>query len=113
MAQTYYLDTSANASAAIDVYLEDTEGGYYLYTMIGNTKTYINMVVSGTHVNGAYEATASTVYTFDTESYTLVADVTVEGETAAYWFGTRNDKTYTTVGPCKTEYAGFYCQLYA
>ena len=109
MAQTYYLATTTDANAAIDVYLEDTEGGYYLYTLSGSTKTYINMVVSGTHVNGAYEAAASTVYTFDTESYTLIADV----DGVPYWFGTRNDKTYTTVGPCKTEYEGFYCQLYA
>ena len=105
----YYMATTTDAAAAIDVYLEDTEGGYYLYTLSGSTKTYINMVVSGTHVNGAYEAAASTVYTFDTENYTLIAEV----DGAPYWFGTRNDKTYTTVGPCKTEYAGFFCQLYA
>ena len=109
MAQTYYLDTTADVAAAIDVYLEETDGGYYLYTQDDKgTKTYINMVVSGTHVNGEYGATASTVYTFDTDSYTLIATV----NDAPYWFGTRNDKTYTTVGPCKTEYEGFYCQLY-
>ena len=56
----YYMDTTTNADSAIDVYLEQTTGGYYLYTMKGSTKTYINMVVSGTHVNGAYEASAST-----------------------------------------------------
>ena len=76
--------------------------------MVEGVKTYINMVVSGTHVNGAYEATASTVYTYDATSKTIIA--TVDG--APYWFGTRNDKTYTTVGPVKTEYNGFYCQFY-
>jgi len=30
----------------------------------------------------------------------------------SYWFGTRNDKDYDTVGPVKTEYNGFYCQFY-
>ena len=104
----YYMATSANAAEAIDVYLEATTGGYYLYTIIDGTKTYINMVVSGTHVNGAYEATASTVYTFDAESKTVIANV----NDADYWFGTRNDKTYTTVGPCATSYNGFYCQFY-
>ena len=104
----YYMATTANVAAAIDVYLEETEGGFYLYTMVGGTKTYINMVVSGTHVNGAYEVAASTVYTYDAESETLVA--TVDGN--LYWFGTRNDNTYTTVGPCKTSYNGFYCKLY-
>ena len=105
----FYMATSSNANEAIDVYLEETEGGYYLYTLSGETKTYINMVVNDTHVNGAYEATASTVYTFDAESKTLIATV----NDTPYWFGTRNDKTYTTVGPCATSYNGFYCQFYA
>ena len=104
----YYMATSSNVSDAIDVYLEETDGGYYLYTMDGNTKTYINMVVSGTHVNGAYEAAASTVYTYDAEAKTVIAVV----NDADYWFGTRNDKNYTTVGPCKVEYEGFYCEFY-
>ena len=104
----YYMDTTTDASTSIDVYLEQTSGGYYLYTNIGGTKTYINMVVSGTHVNGAYEATASTVYRYDAESKTLIADVNGKD----YWFGTRNDKTYTTVGPCATSYNGFYCCFY-
>ena len=104
----YYMATGTDVAAAIDVYLENAEGGYYMYTIVDGAKTYINMVVSGTHVNGAYEAAASTVYTFDATAGTVIAEV----DGAPYWFGTRNDKTYTTVGPCKTEYAGFYCQFY-
>lgn len=105
----YYMATTTDASQAINVYLEKTEGGYYLYTLDGETKLYINMVVNDTHVNGAYEATASTVYTYNAESKTIIA--VVNGTN--YWFGTRNDKTYTTVGPVKVEYNGFYCQFYA
>ena len=106
----FYMATGTDATAAIDVYLENAEGGYYCYAMVNGVKTYINMVVSddGLHVNGAYAATASTVYTFDATAKTIVAEV----DGAPYWFGTRNDKNYTTVGPCKTEYAGFYCQFY-
>ena len=104
----YYMATSENTAEAIDVYLEETTGGYYLYTMDGETKLYINMVVSGTHVNGAYEAAAATVYTYDADAKTLKADVNEK----PYWFGTRNDKTYLTVGPCAVEYNGFYCQFY-
>ena len=106
----YYMATTTDINEAIDVYLEETEGGYHLYTMVDGAKTYINMVVSGTHVNGAYEAAASTVYTL--KNGTLVATVEVEGEAAEYWFGTRNDKQYTTMGPCKTSYEGFYGQFY-
>lgn len=104
----YYMDTTTDADSAIDVYLEPTTGGFYLYTLNGSAKTYINMVVSGTHVNGAYEAAASTVYRYDETSKTLISEVGGKD----YWFGTRNDKTYTTVGPCATSYNGFYCQFY-
>jgi len=114
MAQTYYLATGTDAAAAIDVYLEETDGGYYLYAIVDGAKTYINMVISTTHVNGAYSATASTVYTYDADAKTVIAMMQPDGaeEPAAYWFGTRNDKNYTTVGPCAVEYAGFYCQFY-
>ena len=104
----YYMDSSNDPNAAIDVYLEETTGGYYLYTLENGAKLYINMVVSGTHVNGAYEATASTIYRYDATSKTLIAVV----NDTDYWFGTRNDNTYTTVGPCATSYNGFYCQFY-
>lgn len=106
---SYYMATSSSSSAAIDVYLEETDGGFYLYAMVNGSKLYINMVVNGTHVNGAYEATAKTVYTYDATAQTVIAEV----DGAPYWFGTRNDKSYTTVGPCKTEYEGFYCKFYA
>lgn len=105
----YYMNTVTDVAAAVDVYLEEVEGGYNLYTMVDGAKKYINMVVSGTHVNGKFEDAATTVYTFDAEAKTLISIV----NDAPYWMGTRNDKTYTTVGPVKTEYNGFYCQLYA
>jgi len=111
----YYMATTTDASAAINVYLEATEGGYYLYTDYSGSKQYINMVISTTHVNGAYEATAKTVYTWDANAKTLVANMQPEGKDAAepYWFGTRSDKSYNTVGPCAVSFNGFYCQFYA
>ena len=105
---SYYMATTSVADEAVDVYVEETESGYYLYTYINTVKHYINMVISNGHVNGAFEATASTVYTFDAEKNTLVATV----NDGLYRFGTRNDKEFTTVGPVLVEYNGFYCQLY-
>lgn len=102
----YYMATTSSISSAIDVYLEETTGGYYLYTLSGSTKNYINMVVSGSYVNGAYSTTASTVYTYDSALQTLVATV----NSRTYWFGTRNDKSYTTAGPC--YYNAFVCHFY-
>ena len=104
----YYMATTSVADEAVDVYVEETESGYYLYTYINTVKHYINMVISNGHVNGAFEVTASTVYTFDAEKNTLVATV----NDGLYRFGTRNDKEFTTVGPVLVEYNGFYCQLY-
>ena len=109
MHSTYYLATTEDVNAALDVYLEETNGGYHLYCMIGGAKTYINFIVSDTHVNGKYETKATTVYRFDTEHKTLIAKVNGED----YWLATRNDNTYTSMGPCKVSYAGFYGQFYA
>ena len=39
----YYLATTDDAQLATDVYLEQVSGGYNLYFMNGNTKTYINI----------------------------------------------------------------------
>ncbi len=109
----FYMITTTNADEAIDVYLEEVSGGYHLYCTIGGTKTYINATrVTGTdgkeHVNGTYDAAASTVYTYDSTLKTLVVTL---GD-ATYAFGTRSDKTYTTVGPCDISKDNFICQFY-
>lgn len=50
--QDYYLDTVAVEASAINVYAEMSGDGFYLYFMKGgSTKTYITIVLSGTHVN--------------------------------------------------------------
>ena len=40
----YYLATSDNTDDAVDMYLEAVEGGYRMYFMAGETKTYIDIV---------------------------------------------------------------------
>ncbi len=105
----YYLGTKDAQASAVKVYIEATDGGYHLYFMVGETKTYINFVVSGTHINGALEAAASTVYVYDETLKTLKA--TVDGND--YILGTRNDKTYTTIGPVKVSNNPFYAQFVA
>ena len=114
----FYMATTENAAEAIDVYLEETTGGFYFYTMSGTTKTYINAVVNeaGTHINGAYEATAKTVYTLDATLKTIVTAITGTADAAkdgAYAFGTRNDKNYTTMGPVYADATkSFIAQFY-
>ena len=105
----YYMATTTDMALGADVYLETADGGYYMYCMVGETKSYINMVQKDAYVNAKFEATPSTVYTYNSTSKTVIAVVA----DAEYWHGTRNDNTYTTLGPCKVEYAGFYGQFYA
>lgn len=106
---SYYMGTTTDVNAAADVYLEAADGGYYLYAVVNGAKKYINMVVNGTYVNAEFENKASTVYTYDAAKKTVVATV----NDALYWHGTRNDNTYTTIGPVKVEYNGFYAKFYA
>lgn len=100
----YYMATTEDKAAAVDVFVEETTGGYYFYCMVGGTKTYINMVQSGNYTNAKYEAAPTTVYTYDETLKTLVG--TVEGKT--FIFGTKSDKTYTTIGPMATDASCFY-----
>ena len=110
----FYMNTTTDATKAVDVYLEAADNGYYLYAIVGEAKQYINFVSATgtdgkTHINAKYEATPSTVYTYNTEKKTVTT--LIDGE--EYWLGTRNDNTYTTVGPVKVSYNGFYNQFYA
>ncbi len=107
----YYMATTEDSGSAVDVYLEETSGGYYLYAMIGGAKKYMNMEVSGTHVNAVYRDTATSVYTYDTAKKTLVTKVEKEGEQLEYAFGTYD--SYTTIGTSKTSYEdNYFCHFY-
>lgn len=97
-----------HASASSDEILYTKKGGYNLYTIVDGVKTYVNMVQDGSYVNGVYTTAAPTLYTYDSANNTFLADINSE----EYRFGTRNDKTYTTVGPVKSSYNPFTCNLY-
>ena len=105
----YYMATTTEATAAANVFVEETAGGYYLYCVVGGTKLYINMVKSGTYVNAKFEDTASTLYTYDEALKTVKADI----EGTAYIFGTKADGTYETIGPMKADSGCFYAQFVA
>ena len=93
----YYMATTEDVAKAVNVYVEETEGGYYMYYKMADTgaKKYINMVVSGSYVNAKFEDTASTVYVYDEGLKTLKASVNDK----FYVHGTQSTGTYTTLGP--------------
>ncbi len=86
----YYLGTTEDKNAAVNVYIEETEGGYHLYFLTNGEKQYINFILSGTHVNPAIESTPTTVYTYDANLGTLTAPF--NGGT--WLFGTSASGTY-------------------
>ena len=99
----YYLSSTTESAKGVDAYLVAVDGGYNLkiVTAAGETK-YINIVLSGTYVNSLIQDTATTVYTFNTEFNTLVANVN-----GADWL-IATDKTFDTVSAKKTTYTGLY-----
>ncbi len=105
MVNTYYFATTDTVADALDFYLEQTEGGYYLYCTM-EQKTYVNIVTSDTYVNVKYQITASTVYTIDSETGELRTTV----NDTAYTIGTYG--TYTSVSPVKAS-ENIHCNFYA
>lgn len=111
----YYAATTEDVAAAAKVELIEVTGGYNLKaTLADGTVKYVNAAVSGTHVNVSFGDTASSVYTFNTEYKTLVTKATVEGVEGEYSMGTRNDKSYNTVGFNAAKYlaTNFVCNFY-
>ncbi len=95
-----YLATTTNAAAAVDVFVETVEGGYRLYFMAGETKTYIDIYEYKEGKAGIRLTTEPTaVYTWNEELHILVA-ANVAGEDR--YLGTYN--TYNTISASSTSY---------
>ena len=106
---SYYLATSENVANGANFYVEAAEGGYYLYFLgADSAKTYLNVVVNGTHINAVYGAEPVSVYVWDADLKTL--KTTLDG--TEYIIGTSATQTYTTLQPAKTE-GNFYAQFVA
>ncbi len=95
-----YLATTENAIAAEDVYVETVDGGYRLYFMAGETKTYIDIYEYKEGKAGIRLTTEPTaVCTWNEELHILVA-ANVAGEDR--YLGTYN--TYNTISASSTSY---------
>lgn len=110
----YYLDSTENYAEAVDVTVEATTGGYYLYFMNGTTKTYIEIYVTDTgYVNMRLVETPTTVYTWNAEHKTFTAKLTVKGAEVDHFISTY--KEYTTFSGSDLKYisTSFAAHLYA
>ena len=94
----YYGATDTNYDNGVDVYVEETSGGYYMYfTNAGGQKQYINLVISGTYYNFTFAASPTSVYTWDAARNTM--KTTLSGEVC--YIGTYG--SYVTMGVLKTS----------
>ena len=110
----FYYATTEDASAATDVILVETEGGFHLTMKDGTATKYLNVVREmGTdgkeHNNVKIEELASSVWTFNTEFNTLT---TVLSDGKTYYLGTSN--THQTISASSIDKAptSFVSHLY-
>ena len=98
----YYYATTETESEMVDVYLEETTGGYHIYFMNGDTKTYLDVIPrsnDATKTNVVFQTSGEhSVYTLNTEFKYVVT--TVNG--TDWYLGTYN--ALKTVSASKTSY---------
>ena len=97
----YYMASSESPFDAVDVYVEEVEGGLRAYFMDGDTKTYIDLVLREGYTDKAnivLTTEPAAVYTWDADRDTLVAKL---GE-ASFYIGTYS--TYTTFSVSNFSY---------
>ena len=99
----FYLATSDNPFDAVDVFVEDVEGGQRIYFMVGEVKTYIDVVARGEDnpgkVNVVLTETPTCVYTWDAERKTYVTNTVADN---TWYLGCYN--TYNTISASLTKY---------
>ena len=97
-----YLAMSENPFEAVDVFVEDVEGGQRIYFMAGEVKTYVDIVPRGADnpgkVNVVLTEAPTCVFTWDAERKTFTT--TVDGNN--WYLGTYN--TYNTISASNTSY---------
>ena len=97
----YYLATSENPTAGVDVTVEEVEGGYHLSFMKDGVKTYIDIIPREDNpgkVNVVLTETPTAVFTWDAERKTMTA---VVGD-ATWYLGTYS--TYNTISASNVSY---------
>ena len=86
----YYYETTSKLSESIVIYLEATNGGYYVYHLKNDTKIYLDIVPSGTHINVVYVNTPGDPWKFDETVNTLTNPV----NGTDYMLGTVRENTH-------------------
>lgn len=93
----YYLATTTNPYSSPDVFLEEADGGFYLYFMSGTTKKYISVQASGSYNNPKVGNTKG-LFTLDEKTGAIITKTS----NGTVYLGTYG--TYTTVGASYISY---------
>ncbi len=108
MSSNFYKTTEHGYEAA-KLYVEKVEGGYHVYFLNGETKTYINLEANINNDKDSSKLSLGTtplnVWTWNSEYNTIVTTVNnlVSEGTTTYYLGTYNN--YTTISASKIDYA--------
>ncbi len=95
----YYLSTTETITEGADVTLEEVDGGYRMFLMVEDVKTYIDIYQNGDYVNARFTTEPTAVFTWNEEYKTLTAVIGEE----PYYLGTY--KEYNTLSASKLSYA--------
>ena len=104
----YYLGTTTESYEAVAVYFEIVEGGYHIYFMEGDTKTYLNAKTTINTDSGklrcqfAFDTTANTVWTYDASYGVFEVYAELDGMSDTYFAGTYS--SFTTMSLSSTYY---------
>lgn len=116
VAKTYYLGTTEDYAVAVNLTVEQVDGGWLLWFMKDGVKTYVDMVPSGTHINAKMVTDKPTPLTWNATYKTFTKNI----EGVDYFFGTytKSDGTnYTTISCSKLSMLegddNYPCHLYA
>ncbi len=101
----YYGEMVKDPASAATVELVTAEGGYNVkVTKSDNSIVYLNLTVSGTHINVTYGDTATTVFTLNSTYSTLF---TTAEDTEYYpgtYYSTSKGSTFNTLSYSKTSF---------
>lgn len=103
VANQYYLGTTEDFTAAVNLTVEKVDGGWLLWFKKDGTKTYIDMVASGNYVNAVMVTSVPTPLTWNETYKTFTKNV----NNTDYFFGTytKSDGTnYSTISCSKLSY---------
>lgn len=93
----YYFATVEEAEAGVDVFLEKVDEGYRMYFLLDGVKQYIEVIISGTHINVVFTPTPTTYFVYNEEYNTMTITLTDSRVCYLGTYGTFNTISASTI----------------